>query len=72
MIHQFTYRLFKLKLIQPSDNTITHWLDTHAVKKLEYALRHGNYNTRQLAAEGLEKIGKPSSIPVLRFLDFTF
>ena len=65
MLHQFTYRLFKLKLIQPSDDAILYWLDTHAVNKLEYALKHGNYNTRQLAAEALEKIGKPSSIPIL-------
>jgi hypothetical protein len=65
MLHQFSYRLFKLKLIQPSQSTISYWIDTLAVTKLEYALKNGNYATRQFAAEGLERIGKPSSIPVL-------
>ena len=65
MLHQFTYRLFQLKLIQPTEDTILYWIDTYAFNKLEYALKHGNYKTRQLAAEGLEHIGRPSSIPIL-------
>jgi len=65
MLHQFTYTFFKLKFLEPSENTILYWIDTHAVDKLEYALKHGNYKTRQLAAEALEQVGKPSSIPVL-------
>ena len=65
MLHHFTYRLFRLKLIQPSKNIILRWINTSAVSKLEYALLHGDYNTRKLAAEGLEKVGRPSSIPVL-------
>ncbi|MFC0606043.1 HEAT repeat domain-containing protein [Winogradskyella pulchriflava] len=65
MLHQFTYMLFRLKLIQPSENAIKYWIDTNAIAKLEYALKHGNYKTRQLAAEGLELVGQPSSIPVL-------
>lgn len=35
------------------------------VEKLEYALNYGNYKTRKLAAEALEQVGKPSSIPAL-------
>ena len=54
-----------MKFLEPSENTILYWIDTHAVDKLEYALEHGNYKTRQLAAETLEQIGKPSSVPVL-------
>jgi len=27
MLHQFTYTLFKLKLIQPSENTIIYWVN---------------------------------------------
>ncbi|WP_241695524.1 HEAT repeat domain-containing protein [Winogradskyella litoriviva] len=65
MLHQLTYAFFKLNLTQPSDNTIMHWVNTNAVAELEYALKHGNYKTRQLAAEGLEHVGRPSSIPVL-------
>ena len=65
MLHQLTYTFFKLRLTQPSERTIMYWVNTNAVVKLEYALRHGNYKTRQLAAEGLERVGRPSSIPVL-------
>jgi HEAT repeat protein len=65
MLHQFKYTFFRLKFLEPSENTILYWIDTHAVGKLEYALKHGNYKTRQLAAEALEQIGKPSSVPVL-------
>ena len=65
MLYQFTYMLFKLKLIQPSENIILFWVETNDVSKLEYALKHGDYKTRKHAAEGLEHVGKPSSIPVL-------
>ncbi|HMC00645.1 MAG TPA: HEAT repeat domain-containing protein [Flavobacteriaceae bacterium] len=65
MLHQITYILFKLKLIQPSENSINFWMQTEQVEKLEYALKFGNYKTRKLAAEALEHVGKPSSIPVL-------
>ena len=65
MLHQFTYTLFKLKLIQPSENTITYWINANAVTKLEYALKHGNYKTRKSSVEALEHVGKPSSIPIL-------
>ncbi|WP_246457751.1 HEAT repeat domain-containing protein [Winogradskyella echinorum] len=65
MAHTFTYLFFKMKLIQPSENTIMDWRDVNAVDKIEYALKHGNYKTRQLAAEALEQIGRPSSIPIL-------
>lgn len=65
MFYQFSYWFFKMKLSQPSENTINYWVDKNAVNKLEYALIHGNYKTRQLAAEALELVGQPSSIPVL-------
>ena len=65
MFYQFSYWLFKMKLSQPSENTINYWIDTNSVDKLEYALTHGNYKTRQLAAEALGYVGQPSSIPVL-------
>jgi uncharacterized protein (DUF2344 family) len=65
MLHQITFFLFKLRLIQPSEKTIIFWEQTEQVDKLEYALKHGNYKTRKLAAEALEHVGKPSSIPAL-------
>lgn len=65
MLHQITYLLFKINLIQPSDKTISYWLENNDTEKIEYALEHGNYKTRQLAAEALEKIGNPSCIPLL-------
>tara|TARA_R110002111_G_scaffold246413_1_gene309042 strand:+ start:32716 stop:33009 length:294 start_codon:yes stop_codon:yes gene_type:complete len=57
--------LFKLKLSQPSEKTMMYWIKTNEVVKLEYALKHGDYKTRQLEVEGLEHVGKPLSIPVL-------
>ena len=54
-----------MKIIQPSESTIMYWIDLNSVAKLEYALIHGNYKTRKLAAEALEHVGKPSSIPIL-------
>lgn len=65
MLHSITYILFKLNLVQPSERTIHFWMCDLQVKKLEYALEYGNYKTRKLAAEALEQVGKPSSIPVL-------
>ncbi|MCB0400400.1 MAG: HEAT repeat domain-containing protein [Winogradskyella sp.] len=54
-----------MKLTQPSEKVINYWIDTNSTNKLEYALTHGNYKTRQLAAEALEFVGQSSSIPVL-------
>lgn len=65
MLHNITYVLFKLKVTQPSENTISFWMETKDVPKLEYALKHGKYNTRKLAAEALEHAGQCSSVPVL-------
>lgn len=65
MLDQFTYTFFRLKFVEPSERTFIYWIDTCAVGKIEYALIHGNYKTRQLAAEALEQVGKPSSIPLL-------
>ena len=65
MLHHITYLFFKLNLVQPSEKTILFWMDTLDAEKLEYALKHGNYNTRRLAAEALEHSGKCSSVPVL-------
>lgn len=65
MLHSVTYLLFKLNKVQPSERIINFWMYNLQVEKLEYALKHGNYKTRKLAAEALEHVGKPSSIPVL-------
>ncbi|MCL5128893.1 MULTISPECIES: HEAT repeat domain-containing protein [unclassified Algibacter] len=65
MLHQITYLLFKLKLIQPKERTIDFWMENEHVEKLEYALKHGNYKTRRLAAEALEQLNNPSTIPAL-------
>ena len=65
MILPFTFLLFKLKVIEPSERMIDLWKDTFAINKLEYALINGNYKTRQLAAEALEIIGEASSNPLL-------
>ncbi len=65
MFYHIIYILFKLKLIQLSEKSIIYWTQQHQVEKLEYALKHGNYKTRIRAAEALEIIGQPSSIPVL-------
>ena len=65
MLYKITYLLFKLKFVQPSKNAINFWMYTEQIDKLEYALKFGNYKTRKLAAEALEQVGKPSSIPVL-------
>ncbi|WP_233702523.1 HEAT repeat domain-containing protein [Hyunsoonleella flava] len=65
MLHHITYLFFKLNIIQPSESTIVFWMDIKDVPKLEYALKHGNYNTRKLAAEALAHAGQCSSVPVL-------
>ncbi|MFS4482166.1 HEAT repeat domain-containing protein [Hyunsoonleella sp. 2307UL5-6] len=65
MLHNIKYILFRLSVVQPSENTINFWTDTKDVGKLEYALKHGNYTTRKLAAEALEHAGQCSSVPVL-------
>ena len=65
MTHSITYFLFKLNLVQPSKHTIHFWMTYEDTDKLEYALAHGNYKTRKLAAEALEQIAKPCSIPAL-------
>ncbi len=66
MVHLLSFTLFKLKVTQPSENTIYLWMQNEDVDKLEYALQHGNYKTRRLAAEALGHVGRPSSIPILR------
>lgn len=65
MLHQITYLFFKLKFIQPPKRIIDYWTDTNNAKKLEYALKHGNYKTRKLAAEALQHVGQCSSVPAL-------
>ncbi len=42
----FTFLLFKMKLVQPSKDTILDWMHSGAIHKLEYALKKGNYRTR--------------------------
>ncbi|WP_239000333.1 HEAT repeat domain-containing protein [Hyunsoonleella ulvae] len=65
MLHNITYILFKLKVLQPSERAINFWMEHKDVRKLEYALKHGNYKTRKLAAEALAYTGQCSSVPVL-------
>lgn len=65
MAHSFSYLLFKLNFLQPSKATILDWKNVNAIDKLEYALQHGNYKTRQWAAEALEHVGTSSSVPIL-------
>ena len=59
------YLLFKLKLIQLSEKDFVHFISNDDIEKVEYALKHGNYTTRKLAAETLEIIGDESSVPIL-------
>ena len=63
--HKIIFFLFKLKLLQPSESTINFWLQSEDTDKLEYAVTQGNYKTRKLAAEALEQLAKPCSIPAL-------
>ena len=65
MLHHITYLLFKLNVVQPSETIIDSWMEHKEVLKLEYALKHGNYKTRTLAAEALAYTGQCSSVPVL-------
>ncbi len=65
MLHHINYLLFRCRFIQSSEKIIFFWMQNLHVEKLEYALEHGNYKTRKLAAEALEHVGKPSSIPAL-------
>lgn len=65
MLQTIKYILIKLKLAQPSENDIQNWIQREDVEKIEYVLKHGNYNTRKLAAEALEHSGQCSSVPVL-------
>ncbi|NMH87869.1 HEAT repeat domain-containing protein [Flavivirga algicola] len=65
MLQRIKYILLKLKLIQPSERDIRIWILTERVKRIEYALEHGNYKTRKLAAEALGETGYKSSIPIL-------
>ncbi|GAB1855875.1 hypothetical protein MHTCC0001_07100 [Flavobacteriaceae bacterium MHTCC 0001] len=65
MLYSITYLLFKLNIVEPSEKTMGFWMHTNDVSKLEYALKHGNYKTRQLAAEALAYTGQCTSVPVL-------
>ena len=65
MLQTIKYILLKLKLVQPSEKDIEKWMQREQVERIEYALMYGNYKTRKLAAEALEQISKPCSIPAL-------
>ncbi|WP_367892731.1 HEAT repeat domain-containing protein [Flavivirga aquimarina] len=41
------------------------WVAIKQVKRIEYVLKHGNYNTRKLAAQALGEISYTSSTPIL-------
>ena len=40
MAHSYTYLLFKMKLVQPSENTILDWIDVNAVYKFKCKKGH--------------------------------
>ncbi|TXG34762.1 HEAT repeat domain-containing protein [Seonamhaeicola maritimus] len=65
MLHHIKYFLFKLNIVQPSENDIDRWIQYQYVYRIEYALEYGNYRTRKLAAEALGILGHKSSIPIL-------
>ena len=65
MFEKLKYLLIELKLIQPSERDIYEWQHTNQVLKIEYALKHGNYRIRELAANALGEIGSQESIPYL-------
>lgn len=65
MLFIFKNIRFRLKLIKISERNISKWKETMQVKKLEYALKYGNYATRELAAIALGEIGNKTSIPLL-------
>lgn len=65
MLHHIKFLLFKLNLVQPSSKDFGRWMHYGYIKRIEYALEKGNYNTRKLAAESLGQLGHESSIPVL-------
>ncbi|WP_406684523.1 HEAT repeat domain-containing protein [Seonamhaeicola sp. MEBiC1930] len=65
MLHHIKYFLFKLKITQPSKRDIGNWVQYNYTERIEYALEHGNYKTRKLAAEALGLLGNNSSIPFL-------
>lgn len=65
MYHSLIFILFQLKLLQPSKKHIYFWTKNYNTDKLEYALKHGNFKTREYATKGLTSIGDKASIPVL-------
>lgn len=65
MYHGFIFILFKLNLLQPSKRHMAYWIKNGDTNKLEYALKKGNYKTREYAAKGLEIVGNSTSAPVL-------
>ena len=65
MLGNFHFFLFKLKILEPSQNHIAYWMLTNDTTKLEYALKYGNYPTRTMAAEALAEVGQCTSVPVL-------
>lgn len=65
MLHHLKYLLFKLNMVQPSKHDIYDWMHYNYANRIEYALEHGNYKTRKIAAEALGELGLSSSIPLL-------
>lgn len=65
MLRELKYYLIRLKLARPSVRDITVWKNKHQVLRIEYALIHGNYKIREVAATALGELGQESSIPIL-------
>lgn len=65
MPRHLKYYLIKLKLTKPSVRDITVWKNYNQVLRIEYALLHGNYKIREIAAIALGELGHQSSIPIL-------
>lgn len=65
MFLRLKYLLFKFGIRQFSESDIVCLTKLKQVNKLEYALTHGNYKTRKLAAEALGILNDCSAVPVL-------
>ena len=65
LLSHVRYLLFKLNVLQPSQDTINLWTNNKDSIKLKYVLQNGNYKTRVLAANALSFIRDYSAIPLL-------
>ena len=61
----FSQILLSTGLINLSLKNVDKWIESKEIGKLQYALRHGIYDVREKAAQGLGKIKSVSSLPLL-------